>query len=462
MNAWQVADEANINIAIPADIVSKAIDAAQRAREMSRQLGPLTDTLLKTAKRLANELGSSRPDATMLSSLVSYTFVSQRPQVMAADLQKLLTGQMTADERQQFVRSPVEYSRETLLRLFRLTFATGTSSIDAVKFDRVVDLDEVTTTKPVRSIYKVADKSQDIFWTWEHGTWRIADVSFDQWLLDKLNEIDKDLLRFGVIIDLASGAISATISETTTTIATPKVPEASATTSKAPGLSATKKDSELEHGETLLAHRTRGSSIMVRVSEGRRGAVGDSFRDNLQQKSFSSFGIEIALPFNRYFWFTVGLGYGPLGVAYQATEGNRTLLIDERPSYLQLPLLFRLEIPLETRYATLRLFGKAGLTGDLLTQRDGTFRDVMTGATGSLDDPHLDWFADHRRYNVGTVYGGGIEIGLGASPSIYLGAEVVSEEHLLKEWGANFFDGAENYRYRAMLGSVFIKYQSLR
>jgi S1-C subfamily serine protease len=438
MNAWRVVDSTNVNIAIPKEIIEKAIEAAQKAQNVSRQSKELRDALHSSARRLADELGSSRPDATVLSSLVSYTFVSQRPEVMTADLLNLVKGNMTGEELQRFEQSPVEYSRETLLRLFRETFAIGTSDVDAVKFERITDEERVSTTAQVRSVYTVAGKRQEIFWIWEHGSWRIADASFDQAIQHKLKMIDGELRALGLIVHLSSKDVPA------------------------PSSKEQHQDDEPKPAPAPVIHRARGSSMMIWASQGRRGAIGESFKDDLEHKQFSSFGFELAFPFSQHFWFCTGLGYGPRGVAYEITDGTRTQVIDEYPSYLQLPLLFRLEIPLETRYATLRLSGKAGLAGDLLVQRNGTFRDTMTGVTGALDDPQVDWFADHRLANIAVLYGGGIEIGLGKSPSVYLGTEVVSEEHLLKEWSSDFFSGAANYRYQALRWGLFVKYQSLR
>jgi S1-C subfamily serine protease len=429
MNAWRIVDSTNVNIAIPRAILENAIKAAQTAQETRRHKDRLMADLKRTAKRLADELGSSRPDAAVLSSLVSYTFVSQRPEVMTADLLNLVKGQMSDDDIHRFEESPVEYSRETLLQLFRATFATGTSDVDTVKFERITDEDRVSDTGQIRSVYTVAGKRQEIFWIWEHGAWRVADASFEQVLQVKFKTIEAEFRKLGVAIDLSSGE------------------RASRST---------------REQSTPIPARERGTSFMFWSSRGRRGAVGENFQSDLERKDFSALGLELGFPLSRYFWFCTGLAYGPRGVAYAVTRGDTTFMIDEHPVYLQLPLLFRVELPLETRHATLRVSGKAGLAGALIVQRDGTFRDTVTGETRSLNDASLDWFADHAPGNVAAMYGGGIEIGLGREPSVYFGSEVVSEAHLLKEWSGDVFGGAANYRYQALRWGVFVKYQSFR
>lgn len=444
MNAWRIIDTTNVNVAIPAEILRRAIDAAERAEGVSRNDGMLKDALHASAKRLAAELGSSRPDVTVLSSMVSYTFVSQRPEVMASDLLKLVQGKMTEDEQQRFEQSPVEYSRETLLQLFRDTFATGASSVDAVKFEHITDEDRISTTKDVRSVFTVAGKRQEIFWTWEHGTWRIADASFDQVFEDKRKEIDTGFRALGLVIALSTLEVTAQADAKHNSELTKNKPAAETAETTEP-----------------VYHSARGNSLAVWASQGRRGAISENFQSSLERKQFSAFGVEFGFPFNHYFWFSLGLGYGPLGVTYQVTDGNRSIEIDEYPAYLTVPALLRLEIPIETRYATVRLFGKAGLAGDLRVQEDGSLRDTMTGTRSSLADPNLHWFENHNRVNVGTLYGGGIEIGLGASPSVYVGAEVVAEQHLLKEWGSDAFAAAANYRYETLRWGVVVKYQAL-
>lgn len=434
MNAWPVVDESTRNFAISAEIVKAAIGAAQRAREKSRNNKELSDALLTSARRLANELGSNRPDVRMLSSLVSYTFVDQHPEIMYFDLLRLVTLGMTDEQEQDFLQSPVEYSRKTLLELFREAFATGSSNIDAVKFGHLNENDKISINTMIRSVYIIADRGQEISWIWERGDWRIANASFPKEIQDVLKKITEKFEKQGFKLFLSSTDSPIVNTE----ILTKHEPE-----------------------RALVVHKERGSSFMIWAGEGRRGAIGDSFQNDLEQKQFSAFGFELAFPFSQYFSLCTGLGYGPLGVAFKMTSSGRNIMIDEYPSYLQLPLLFRFELPIETRYVTMRLSGKAGLSGDLLVQRDGTMRDTMGVMVNSLNDPSLNWFTNHSSGNIGVVYGGALEFGLGESPGLYFGAEVVSEQHLLKEWKSNIFGGAANYRYEALRMGLFMKYQSL-
>jgi len=94
-------------------------------------------------------------------------------------------------------------------------------------------------------------------------------------------------------------------------------------------------------------------------------------------------------------------------------------------------------------------------------QNGGVYRD-SAGQTHSLADPSVSWFDEHNDMNLAVLYGGGLEIGFGGAPGVYLGAGVTAEQHLLNEWNDGFFAGAANYRYQAILYSAFVKYQSLR
>lgn len=450
MNAWPIVGESSTNFAIPVEIVKAAISAAQKAHKTSRSSNELSAALHSSTTRLANELGSHRPNDRTLSSLVSYTFVDRHPEIMYIDLLKLVTHNMSDEEEKDFLQFPVEYSRKTLLELFRETFATGASNIGAVKFEGLNENDKISTNTEVRSIYKIASKGEEISWIWERGDWRIANVSFPEEIQNKLNYITSKFKEQGFKLFLSS-------TDTSTS-------DTSLVNSDASMLSTetlVKHEPKQEPAPVPVVHRERGSSFMIWAGEGRRGAIGDNFQMDLRQKQFSAFGFELAFPFSRYFSFCTGLGYGPLGVEFETTVGGKNVTIDEDPMYVQLPLLFRFEIPVETHYLTVRISGKAGLSGNLLVQREGTMRDTMGGMINSLSDPNLNWFTNHNSENIGVVYGGALEFGLGESPGLYFGAEVVSEKDLLREWSSNVFGGGANYRYEALRAGLFVKYQSL-
>jgi hypothetical protein len=203
--------------------------------------------------------------------------------------------------------------------------------------------------------------------------------------------------------------------------------------------------------------RELGLALTLRIAPGMTSASGDSFHSDLESVGSTSLGVEVAYPFNRHVWLATGASYDPLGTDYELLISNDLVMLHEQVTYMQIPLALRLEAPLRMSSMMVRLFGRAGFSLDIAARRAGTFE--LGGASGSLSDPELAWYDEQRRFNVGALFGAGVEVGLRSMPSIYVGVDVAHERHLLGEWSDQFFTGGANYRYNATRFGMSLKYQ---
>ena len=408
MNTWKANSRTNVNLAVPAKTIADALQGAQESLLIARDRTRLARTLRDSAKRLADELGSTQPDYVLLNSLISYSFVARRPSIFDYLLTSWLNGKLNESEVGEFLSSPVDFARRTLGSLFVTTFSTGQSNVGAVTLDSITDEDRIDADRPVRTIYSIAGKKQEIVWTFEYGAWRISDASFEQAL-------------------------------TTTARTSTPPPE------------------PVHTGGTIALHKP-GISLAARIGLGSRSASSDNFQSDLSSSSSISFDLALAIPLSKHVWIATGLGYEPQGVSYPVSVSGMSINIAEEVNYLQIPALLRLEWPLSGASMTTRIFGSGGVGLDVAVAKGGTFGNDTAAAELSS----ISWYDQLRAVNVAGIGNAGVEFGFGSSPSFYVGLDLTVRMHLLDEWSSDFFAGGANYRYATTQFGLFVKYQTLR
>jgi S1-C subfamily serine protease len=434
MNTWKHTGRGrtNVNLSINAPTIAQALRDAQQARLVAGDRDRLARSLRLTAERLADELGSARPDFRLLNGMISYSFVAERPEIIQILLEQLLAGKLTPEQGQRFLEEPLEASRERLWLLFFATFSTGASNLGDVRLDRITDEDRVTTDRAVRTVYQIAGKKQEIVWAWEHGAWRIADASFEH--------------AFAAAPPPASSGGSTAGAGTPadpakrTAVVTPE-PTGADTATKvvvAPG-------------------QARRLSLAVRIAMGYQAATNGDFSSTISDQDSGAYSAELAFAVNKHFAIATGLGYHSLGAEYQISDGGDFYDVWEDVWYVQVPVLARAQLALAGKVGEVRLFASGGLALDLAMDRGGGFSGGGTGG-----DLPAEWYDEHNELNVAALLGGGLEFGFGRAPALYLGVDVRTERHLLDEWTDAQFSGGENYRYTATRFGLSLRYQPRR
>lgn len=415
MNTWKSIGRTNVNLAIPASTIAKVLRSAQRSRRLASDPVQLTASLRETARRLAVELGSTRPDTEMLNDLIAYSFVAERPGLLRLPLAMLRKGTISEKNFMAFYASPVEYTRSLLWALFFKAFSTGGSRVGDVRLDAISD--SVSTGRPVRSKYTIAGKTQEIFWVWEHGAWRISDASFEH------------ALSFGSDSREKADGRRKTDGNAGRVVKKPQ-PKRTAT--------------------------TRRRSYGFHLGFAFTGASGDDFNSDINGSDRTAFELDVNLPVSRRISFVTGVGYVPHGVSYNINVEGQTVFVEEELGYVQIPALGRLDLGLSGPVGTVRAFGRAGPALDIRTSAGGEFSGA---ASGDLED--VDYFDEQKAVNLALVVGGGLELGLGSEPEWLFGFEVTHDRHLLGEWSDDMFFGA-NFSYRSTRWGFSLRYQPRR
>ena len=432
MNTWKHTGRGrtNVNLSINAPTIAQALRDAQQARLVAGDRDRLARSLRLTAERLADELGSSRPDFRLLNGMISYSFVAERPEIIQILLEQLLTGKLTPEQGQRFLEEPLEASRERLWVLFFATFSTGTSHLGDVRLDRITDEDRVTTDRTVRTVYQIAGKKQEIVWAWEHGAWRIADASFEHAFAGT---------------PPPAGASTGTPAPAETT---PAKRTAAATTPPPTGDAVAK---------ITAPGRPGRLSFAVRAAFGFQKATNGDFSSTISDQDSGAYSAEVNVAVNKHLSVVTGVGYHSLGAEYQLSSGSDLFDLWEDVWYLQVPVMLRAQGALAGALGEVRVFANAGVGLDLALDRGGEF--YGTGGEGALDS---SWYQEHNDLNVAMLVGGGLEVGFGSAPSLYVGVDARHERHLLDEWTDAQFTGGENYRYTATRFGLSVRYQPRR
>jgi S1-C subfamily serine protease len=181
INTWKARNRTNVNLSIPAADIETAMARAETALHVERDPDLLTQKLESSARNLADELGSGRPDVTRLRQLASYAWVAERgPKAF----QNIIAGYRRLPEqaRALFDTDPVALIREVLFREVVLKrFRPQSQALDSVKFVRFYERDVAGATRDplhrtVRSVYDVDGQNEEIVWVWERGAWRIGNA----------------------------------------------------------------------------------------------------------------------------------------------------------------------------------------------------------------------------------------------------------------------------------------------
>ncbi|MEO1172527.1 MAG: serine protease, partial [Myxococcota bacterium] len=105
----------NLNYAIPGRLIGQDLTRATEAFRLRSSPQELDNALQKTAESLAIELGSASPNTELLSSLISYTYVSERPDMLTRPIEMGIKGELDERVFQLALQRPLEVARILLL-----------------------------------------------------------------------------------------------------------------------------------------------------------------------------------------------------------------------------------------------------------------------------------------------------------------------------------------------------------
>jgi hypothetical protein len=218
-------------------------------------------------------------------------------------------------------------------------------------------------------------------------------------------------------------------------------------------------------GQAALAQTAPGEehvgvALAARAGFGVRSATGENLHQGNVSSSFSSSAeATVLVPFGRWLWLVTGLGFEPQGASYDSMERFAFGRVMEEVDYVQFPVLLRLEFSIAEASATVRFFASGGAALDVAVFKDGTYKRELE--TARLDS--ISWYQGFHDVNLAAVGAAGVELGLGAAPSFYVGIDCTARLHLFDEWGDDAgFQYGNNLRYGSIRVGLFVEYQMRR
>jgi S1-C subfamily serine protease len=417
VNVAKAASEDNVNFAIPIKYVQDVIGLANQVKATSGDGNTFMATLELRGQDLARELRSAQPDYEKIRRFVSYLLVSQVGlEAFATSMQQLAPDKRTL-LMTEFLIDPVETLRTSVVLLFWQMLALN-GDLSSLDYKEITDKSEARQAKQARTNYTVKEKIHTISWTFEHGNWRISNLS----------------VRFDVQGWLA--ALDRPPPPQPQSNATPPTPSA------------------VPHDEPFVPP-ARGTGFIFHLATGTGSADGTFFTPSVAKRSASAatYGIEIDFPYNELVGIIIGANYIREGLAFTSTTGNTTMNIDSALGYVQAPFLLRLDYSRHARPITLRLVGKGGVAGELLVSKSGNDlgRGVLLADTNFYDG--------HKSYNLSMLVGGGFELGFGKNRDLFVGAEVRYVRHLFDDWSERRWPNQMNFRYQDLLWGGYVKFE---
>jgi S1-C subfamily serine protease len=423
INTWQIADgAASKNIAIPARYVLKILAQAQQALRNLADHSALKGLLEHEAKTLAAELSSPRRKAEKVFRYFSYAMIgipgNEGASVAIATLAE--TQRRGVGQSEDLARShPADFIRLQLARLWLLDMIAGGQQVE---FEKVVYSDEeaIGREKVIRTRFRFGQTSRELGWTYEHGHWRLASFDVD-W--SRMRTIAASERAAATAQPVASA--QPVMSETRTGPASPALP-------------------------ATYFEGVHSSAFWVRAGSTTRDVVGMEGAEKVSVEA-ASFGLGLELFQSQLFSLGLGLTFTERGAAYSVvTREGDFITVDEKVQYVQFPVTFRVGHQWSGPVATLRLSARLGLSADLAVER---------GASGSINLVSITlgeaYFQGHRDFNLGLVYGVGLEVGFGQERRFFVGFDALADRHLMGEWQDNSLDA----KYTGVGGLLSVKYE---
>lgn len=222
---------------------------------------------------------------------------------------------------------------------------------------------------------------------------------------------------------------------------------------------ATAAESEPENEPTATAEYLIGAGFFAEAQIGSSLATGSLFSTRgagnwqVENQGAYALGFGFDLPLNDYVGVILATRFVQQGVKYAGFvdlgAGPTYGAVEERVSYLQLPLMLRVSVPIRTPHFTLRFEGRAGVGMDALV-------DAQVELDGLWSD---DYFAEFRTLNLSLLAGGGAEFGVGAKRNFFIGFDVLFDKHARPEWDVNPFGSNVNSQYAAIFVGAHIKHE---
>jgi hypothetical protein len=198
-----------------------------------------------------------------------------------------------------------------------------------------------------------------------------------------------------------------------------------------------------------------GGSIGIRLGTVSRTASGDLL-EGRQARSASSkaFGFGLDVFQSRVFALGLGVTYTERGASFGFSGSDGQVNIDEQIKYIQVPLTFRFGYQWAASLLTVRLFSRFGCGLDVALEKGG---DASVG--GAPATVKEGYYKDHHDVNVAVIYGGGLDFGFGDERRLFVGVELLGDQHLLPEWGSSRWDGKQNLKYHGFTTALALKYE---
>jgi hypothetical protein len=389
VNAWGLDGRIDLNLAIPGADAAAVLERARAAERLRKDAPGVAAALRTTAEALAREWSSGALAVETLAAMASNELVARH----GANLLRQRSP-TDAEEQKRLFADPARFLRvSTLAAILGASEATHASDVRVEQ----VDDEKLAAEGRARTVYSASGWTHEITWTFEQGSWRIADAASYRGpdpIPDNGGRARNDLDR----------------------------PPTNGTGG----------------GERALG-------LQIGAGFGPRSAA-SGLIDQAYRWSGTALAVTLDVPFGRYLGAQVGAGYRNKGVAFRL-KGSDPLFVDEASHYLGIPALVRAEFPIEGRVGTVRLYAKAGVQAELALSRSVAGQGAATS-----------YFSGSVPVNVSWVAAVGIEAGLGRRPNWLLGLDAAREEQLLAERRSTL-TGDGTVLYRNWYLGVHVTYQ---
>jgi S1-C subfamily serine protease len=414
VNTSKAINRENTNFSIPAEYVLQVLDKAREALAIQRSPERLQSELERSARILAAELASEKPDQERLGRLISYAFVGERGLESYSEVVSLVPNPEEWDK--SFQDDPIETMRNAVQIRFWLELASR-GNLASIAFSAInpADRDEIVRKSSIRTTFDISGTPTEIVWTREYGHWRVKNMEMAP-------------------------------------LPSPEpLPEPSGGVGPGPGPSV-ESSSEEPTPEAVRAWRQQWA-FGFRGGVGSSSSEGDVYYYSEFQSQWGATswyaGLVAERGFANLLWLEAGIGVSHMGHGYyfSSPPDNISLDRDEAITYLQIPAMVKLGI-VGTWFA---VFFGGGPAIDLAVVSGGSYDDKFTGTSGRLTSD--DYSGYLNPFNISLCAVAAFEFGL--YKNYNLGLELTADYHLLNDfdWGV-----PESAHFLSVGGGVYFRW----
>ncbi|MDD2786194.1 MAG: serine protease [Patescibacteria group bacterium] len=172
VNAAIVTQHHEVYVAVPGEAIQAAVQSAETIHASRSDAKWMTAHLKDSCYKLVSELSSAKPRVDMLLALISYKLVAQKG---------LPAFNQYADDENAmkvFLNDPYLGMKVSLAKYLLELFNDGNGVLTGERCDNISPSDNVLDEgEDVRINVSLHGKNVELFWTFEHGQWRLSEFS---------------------------------------------------------------------------------------------------------------------------------------------------------------------------------------------------------------------------------------------------------------------------------------------